>query len=201
MPTTTDADKVAYCSCMNQVSRRLGIVRAITFGTVRSGDPNADAEFACLQLRKTLELVAFATLCANRERYAQIRADVGREWRATKILERLRKANADFYPQPVKDLWLPGRQWRLVPTPADSLTEDDFVFLYDRCSDAIHEWNPFDPRPRNIDLKRPVADWAGRIERLLKLHLIRLIDQDDVLVVELVSADGKARVVTGTPTL
>ncbi len=36
--TTMDADKIAYCNCMEQVKRRLRLIRAITTGRVSTGD-------------------------------------------------------------------------------------------------------------------------------------------------------------------
>lgn len=187
---------------MEQVKRRLRVVRTIASGTARTGDDNADAEFACLQTRKALELIAFATLSANRERYAQVRADIAKEWRASKILERLRRMNPHFYPKPVIEVptGAPGHHYFDNVTDG-FLTEEEFAFLYDKCSDALHEWNPFRPEPRRIELQRHISDWADRIERLLTLHYVQLVDQDDVLLVQLnASSDGKAHVYLAQPT-
>jgi hypothetical protein len=79
------------------------------------------------------------------------------------------------------------------------LTRDEFVFLYDRCSDVIHDWNPFREGPLVVQFERPIGEWAQRIERLLAFHRIRLVDQADILVVELRDTSGKAHVLTATP--
>lgn len=186
---------------MEQVKRRLRVIRTLAAGKARSGDDNADAEFACLQTRKALELVAFATLSANRERYAQVRADVATEWRAKQILARLRKMNRDFYPKPLVEAptGRPGHR-RFDNVTEGFLTEDEFVFLYDKCSEALHELNPFRSEPRRIDLRRHLADWADRIEKLLAWHYVRLVDQDDILLAQLTAReDGQSHVYAATP--
>jgi len=101
MRTTTEADKIAYCRCMEQIKRRLGLIRALASGAVRTGDKGADAEFACLQLRKALELLAFAALSVNKGCHEKLRKNFETEWRAKRILERLRQAHPDFYPVPL----------------------------------------------------------------------------------------------------
>jgi hypothetical protein len=90
--STTDSDKIAYCACMDDVRRRLGVLNALTSGRVTVGDQSADAEIACLQVRKMLEQIAFASLAASRAQFMY-------EWRATQILDQLATLHADFYPQ------------------------------------------------------------------------------------------------------
>ena len=148
MATTSEADKVAYCNCMEQVKRRLRLIRLETTGGIRTGDEGADAEFACLQVRRALELTAFATLAANRERYSQIRADVENEWRAKRILDRLKQLHPDFYPVPVSPNRVGPGRWHFSEITDGYLTQDEFVELYDKCSDVLHEWNPFRPGRR-----------------------------------------------------
>ena len=201
MGLTSDNDKVAYCNCMEQLKRRLGLVWGVTSGAVRTGDESADGEFVCLQLRKCLELIAFSALCAHREHYLRVRADLENEWRAKRILDRLSAIHADFYPQPVVPRSLGPGRWHFDAVTDGFLTQDEFVFLYDKCAEAVHEWNPYRPGPRKIDLQRTVSDWAHRIDRLMAFHWVRLVDQDDLLLVRLVDPiDNKARVLTASPT-
>jgi hypothetical protein len=200
MVTTTEADKAAYCNCMEQVKRRLALVRAVTTGSICTGDEGADAELACMQVRKALELIAFATLAANRDRYSQIRADVQNEWRAKRILDKLKQLHPDFYPVPVTPVRVAPGQWHFDEVPGGYLTSDEFVDLYDKCSEVVHEWNPFRSGSRRVNFGWNIAEWAGRIERLLEFHHVRLVDQVDVLLVRLTDpSDGKAHVLTGTP--
>lgn len=197
--TTTDADKLAYCSCMDQVNRRLRILEGLYHGHVTTGDASADSEFACLQLRKTLEQVAFAALAASRAAYAQKRPQFAGDWRAKAILEHVEAVHPDFYPLPLVPQQVGPGRWHFEVRTEGFLTRDDFIFLYDACSGAIHDWNPFKPGPRVVELRRPIAEWADRIEKLLAFHRIRLLDQDDILVIELRDSAGKAHVLTASP--
>jgi hypothetical protein len=197
--TTTEADKLAYCGCMDQVSRRLRLIAAIASGKVTTADESADAEFACLQLRKALEQVAYASLAASREAYSQVRPQVEREWNATRILERLEKIHPKFYPVPVSPVRLAPDRVHFEIVEDGFLTRDDFVFLYDQCSDVLHDWNPFRQGPRVVERKRPIGEWRNRIERLLGCHRIRLVGQPEILVVQLSDGSGKAHVLTASP--
>jgi hypothetical protein len=155
--TTTDADKLAYCSCMDQVNRRLRILEGLYRGHVTTGDESADSELACLQLRKALEQVAFAALAASRAAYAQKRPQFASDWRAKAILAQVEAVHPDFYPLPlVPEKVGPGR-WHFEARAEGFLTRDEFIFLYDTCSEAIHDWNPFKSGPRVVDLRRPIA--------------------------------------------
>ncbi len=183
MPST-DADKIAYCDCLEAVKARLAVVRAIANRSVTTGNEGFDGEVACLQLRKALEWIAFATLAANRARYSEAHEGLTTEWKAKRILERLERMNPAFFPVP---LVVQGRQpdgtWNFAPLGEGFLTRDQFILLYDRCSDAIHSWNPFRPGPRVIDLTHSFVAWVDRIERLLGFHYIRLVDQTEMLLV------------------
>jgi hypothetical protein len=197
--TTSDADKLAYCSCMDQVTRRLRILEALYSGRVTTGDAAADGEFACLQLRKAVEQVAFAALAASRAAYARKRPQFASDWSAKRILAQVEALHPDFYPLPLIPQQLGPGRWHFDVRADGFLTRDDFMFLYDACSGAIHDWNPFRDGPRVVDLRRPIAEWADRIEELLACHRIRLLDQADILVVELRDPSGRARVLTASP--
>jgi hypothetical protein len=200
MPTTTKEDKQAYCSCMEQVKRRLALVRKVANGEIQTGDADANAEFICFQLRRILELIAFATLAANRDRYSQIRNDVENEWRSKHIFKKLREINPDFYPVPVIPTHVAPNTWHFDLRADGFLTEAEFFLLYDKCSEAVHEWNPFRTDVRLIDFELSLMEWATRIENLLEFHRIRLVDQSDILLVRLSDPkDGKSYVLTGTP--
>ena len=60
-----------YASHMEEIKLRLQVVSAITSGTlIVANREDLSAELACLHLRKALELLAFASLVANKNKYA-----------------------------------------------------------------------------------------------------------------------------------
>lgn len=62
---------------------------------------------AILQMRKSLECLAYAAIAPNKKEYKDFRAkadrqsDYTRDFHAGRILEMLSKINKDFYPNPV----------------------------------------------------------------------------------------------------
>ena len=200
MTSTTLADMRAYCRCMEQIKRRLALLSALTEGRASFGDPSADGEFACLQLRKILEQVAFASLAASRSHYSKLRPRIEKEWSAKRIIETLEKVHPDFYPRPALSRRTGPKNVHFEPLKDGFLTKEELVFLYDKCSEAIHDWNPFREGPRVVQLKRPIDEWAVRIVRLLSYHYIRLLGEEDLLLVELSDDSGVARVLTASPT-
>src|ERR1700731_738919 len=71
-------------------------------GNASTGFEAIDKELVFLQLRKILELLAFASLTANREKYAAAHKKFATFWRAKDMLQDLEKVNPDFYPRPVQ---------------------------------------------------------------------------------------------------
>lgn len=200
MPTTADSEKVAYANCMEQIVRRRRFIEQIIQRQTSYGDDNADSEAALFHIRRILELIAFAGLSANRELYSTLRSKIEHEWRAKTILDTLAKLQPDFYPIPFTvRLHQDGRK-ELEPLTDGFLTRDEFAELYDLCSEALHEWNPFRPGPRQLSLPLSIPDWVARIDNLLRKHYVKLIGQTDRLVVTMIDPiDGKPHVRTAVP--
>src|SRR4051794_29885211 len=87
-----------YCSCMEDVLRRLALVEAISSRKVATGSELFDGETAFLQLRKITELMVFGSLIANRDAYANQHPNFNEHWKATKLIAALEKLNPNFYP-------------------------------------------------------------------------------------------------------
>src|SRR5882724_396089 len=100
MPTVDD-DRKLYRNCMQEIRFRLSFVRDLRKQN-GTGSVVIDKELVFLQLRKMLELIAFASLTANREKYAAAHNTFSRHWKAKAMLEELAKLNPDFYPLPVQ---------------------------------------------------------------------------------------------------
>jgi hypothetical protein len=183
------ADKpeiVVYCNCMEDVKRRLAIIRAIVSGHSPLGREDFDGEVACLHLRKSLELIAFSSLSAHRDAYAQVHNDFATHWNAKRLLAKLEKVHPDFYPKPVEFSQSDQTGVKhLADVKEGFLTRDEFVFLYDKCSEVIHARNPFKAGPPVVRFERSISDWVVRIQRLLDVHWIRLVESTDVWVVQM----------------
>ncbi len=188
----TKEDMIKYCECMEDVKRRVGAIRSFLSSGITLGREDFDYEVVCLHLRKILELIAFASLVANKEIYSQTHEKYIYEWRATQLLKNIEKLNPDFYPRPLNP---PTQDSSGVKNFADSdkefLTRDEFIKLLDLCSDVLHVWNPYTPRERKINFEIPVLKWLEKIQSLLDIHSITLAGNTDVMLVVMQNEDGK----------
>lgn len=154
---------VLYCNCMEDVKRRLAVVRAIGSGHSLLGREDFDGEVAGLHLRKSLELIAFSSLVAHKDAYAQAHEDFSSHWSAKRLLSKMEKIHPDFYPKPVAFSQSDSRGVKqLVDVNEGFLSREEFVFLYDKCSEVLHTWNPFRSKP---------CQWlVERAQPLLPIH-------------------------------
>ena len=176
-------DTERYSACMDEIKLRADLIHKIIQSRVSLGSELFDGEIICLQIRKILELIALSSLVANKEKYAAAYEKFQFHWKANKILEALGKINPDFYPTPVK-ISQKGKVgennfWHLEHIKDGYLTKDEFIKLLDICSDALHIWNPYNPRKRIINFELSVDEWMKKIECLLQIHSMHLADSKD----------------------
>ena len=193
-PATSIEAMGRYCDCMEEVKLRLSIVDVILEQDSVLSTELLDGELACFQLRRVLEQIAFSSLCVHRDIYQDARKDLETAWRAKGILTQLQLIHPEFYPRPAIMKKVSGNPvLQLVSLDDGFLTISDFEFLYDRCSDLIHSWNPFSTRERMIDFERPLKDWVNRIKMLLNFHYVHLHGVPDLWVVQMVGEDAKVQ--------
>jgi hypothetical protein len=191
-----DAESRVYCAMMTDAKQRLALVRELGEGTLTTTRTEFDLEIACLSLRRVLELIAFASLAANKDAYSRHHDDFGHHWKAERILNRLELINPEFFPVPVKGI---GTS-HIAPDEAIGLTRAEFSRLYDLTSDVLHTWNPYKPGPRLIDLIRPVSEWAQLIWQLLSVHMLRVAESETRLIVQMHHPeDGQVHVYVAEP--
>jgi hypothetical protein len=170
-------DTQRYIEVIEQARARLNFIKALPARTTPlTGEQIFDQEIVFLQLRKILELVAFASLTANREKYSEAHKRFAEFWRAKDMLDGLRKINPNFYPQPIKPPVIKDDGTKHCEAATEFLTEDDFVCLYDITGDFLHVRNPFSPKDLMVAMPYNVRQWIERIQALLALHLMHLVD-------------------------
>jgi hypothetical protein len=192
------SDTVTYCHCMEEVKQRIGLVKAILAGLTTTGQEIFNIELIFVQLRKILELIAFASLTANKVKYSAAHANFASHWRAKGMLADLGKINPDFFPVPL-DAPVPlDTGVKHFPRPVDGfLTKDEFVTLYDASSAVIHSRNPFSTKDPVIQIGYSVEEWVLRIQKLLGWHLMHLVDGDKWVVN--IPQDGPVQVYPASP--
>lgn len=178
-----------YCSYLEEIKERLFTIKQFTQGSTRLSDLNRkdyDIEFIAIQLRKVLELIAFSSLITNKDVYSKAYINFEKHWNAKYMFRDLEKVNPDFYPKPI---YVKGQNEsglkHLDYLVEGFLTQKEFLFLYERCSKALHAINPYSNGSEIINLKRSVDEWVKRITSLLYFHEIKLVGSDEIWVVYL----------------
>lgn len=189
----TDEYRLAftYLEYMEEVKKRISLAEDVFAEAEREGPSLLHYEFMGLHLRKTLELIAFASLVANKERYAEVYQDFQKHWNAKRLLSNLHKINVDFYPRPVEVVLADADDFSLESVTEGYLTQDEFVELYGHASEMLHVKNPF--RPLGFDSRYSFSEWIDRVVRLLSVHQMRLVDTSKYWIVQLASAEHNGR--------
>src|SRR5438477_12450715 len=119
-------DTSRYIRGMEEVRERLKLIELVTERKLTTGREFSDVEFVFLQLRKILELIAFASLTANKEKYSAVHAKFAEHWNAKWMLADLEKINPDFYPAPSTPPVLQPDETKYLPAiKGGFLTKDD----------------------------------------------------------------------------
>ncbi|HEX7687580.1 MAG TPA: hypothetical protein VF453_07730 [Burkholderiaceae bacterium] len=151
-----------------------------------------------LQFRKALESIAFGSLVANREAYASAHADFAINFKLKNVLKRVHAQNPRAYPQPVI-MTVTDVGKHIEGVKDGFLTRDEMEFLHDRTGDVLHTWNPYKPGAREVDIQRPFSEWLARLQRLLDLHVIALLDGGLWLVQMNVMPEGRVHAFSCDP--
>lgn len=168
---------IAYCNRMQEIRGRIGLIASVLDGVVRTGSDSFDAELMFVQFRKSLELIAFASLIANKRKYSEAHENFASHWKAKGMLNAIAKLNPHFYPAPIeKPKVLESGVKHCDPITEGFLTKPEFEFLYDKSSEVLHARNPFSTGEPVVRIRYGVADWVARIQRLLALHVTHLVD-------------------------
>jgi len=199
-PQPLRSDIEIYCNCMAEIRDRLSLVQTIGAGLLHLGDHVFNQELVFLQLRKTLELIAFGSLTANKVKYSAAHANFATHWNAKRMLDDLEKVNPDFYPMALDPPVETQPGFKHFPDAAGGfMTKEDFVFLYDVCSKFIHTRNPFTTEDPMIRLRHNLKDSVARIQRLLAWHLVHLVGGDKWVVN--IPNEGQVKAWAASPTV
>ncbi|RYD88409.1 MAG: hypothetical protein EOP50_19150 [Sphingobacteriales bacterium] len=153
-------------------------------------------ENCCLQIRKSIEVLAFASLVANKQAYASIDAKFHKEWNSMELMRRLNKLNPDFFPTAVEfepnPTYPASRQAK--PDSGKALTREDAVKIYSKCSEVIHSRNPFNTPVDITYYYEAIANWVEKIDELIAGHMVTLTGTSNRWLFQLVDVNGKTEV-------
>lgn len=163
-------------------------------------------ESAILQMRKSLECVAYAAIAPNRKEYKEFRAkadrqsDYTRDFHAGKILEMLLKINKDFYPKPVSSPISKGPgKWHFEKREDGALTKEQFSSFYDRLGKFLHADNPWGNDKGINNLIKDIPEIIKSVRSLLLWHFTKVSTPKytGVWVVEVPFNGEKPKIIVG----
>lgn len=187
---------------MENIKTRDLVVSSILKREIQLDDVRA-AELLAIQLRKTLECIAFGSLISNRSEYNKIHSDIIGVWKASAILKKIACANPNFYPRPV-NVQPQGcdssgrRSFQLEYVKEGFLDKYEFEKMYEACCQILHERNPHRPSINYADFLKAVPDWRAQTTNLLRIHIVHLISGGFYLI-EMTGDDRKVHHYTLAP--
>lgn len=196
-----------YAGQMRQACVRLkaALRLANAYETDRTDIPSIDG--AVLQIRKALELIAFAAIAPDLEAFAELRArgdvdeagDYTRDYHARKILNTLKSVNPDFYPLPLTGpVRQPTGELEFGRKEAGYLTRGRFCRQYDGLAKYLHAENPWGTSASLHHLAKRIPALVEEIYQLIDLHgrIVRAPDFYGVWVVRMDRDGGLPQLMT-----
>lgn len=191
-------DDIKYATCMEEIKLRQKAITNISDNMNTTTYEMTNIEFVCLQFRKILELIAMASLVANKDQYERVYAKFFRHWKAKQILKDIKGINPNFYPVPTKQVIVDGKVVETINITDGYLTMEDFDNVYNECSEMLHSKNPYNKKTPDLEkLKEKFVDWNSKIITLLSHHQVQLYQSDlQLWVLMQAKEDGRVHVAT-----
>lgn len=196
------ADKIShYCDVMEEIKKRMAVIKGFLKGGCYTLYMPTTLECICLQLRKTLELIALGSLVLNKREYKKHHNDFRKHWNGGEILKKLEKINPDFYPKPIKEVpsSTPNIKSDLIDIKDGFLTKKEFLEAYGRCGKIAHADNPFGSKTNYDFYEKQILDWHNKIMKLMDTHTIRLANDKYIYLIHMQENDGKVHGYTFAP--
>ena len=165
---------------MKEIKLRVEVINLFLSGQLAAHYMPTTVETIGLQFRKVFELIAFASLSANRQRYSSVYADFAKHWEAAKLLKNLQRINPNFYPKPVVEVQTtehPPALQALEARQQDYLTQNELSQAHGRCGKLMHASNPFGTPIDYQFYQNQFPVWLIRIMNLLNNHQVHLVGE------------------------
>ncbi|KFN49509.1 hypothetical protein P873_10165 [Arenimonas composti TR7-09 = DSM 18010] len=130
-----------------------------------------DLECVALSIRKCIELVAIASIAANRADYEKVREGFASDWNARLIFRDIERLNPDFFPGPFE---FEDETTMRYPS-YDCLTKEGAITTYEQASRFLHARNWY---AAAIDVEselRALNRKALLLQSLLRSFEVRLL--------------------------
>lgn len=179
-------DTKAYIAVMEEIKHRTNVVFALSDQRISVMYKATHVESMVLQVRMITELVALASLSANKSIFEKNRIKFEKQWHPKEILRDVENLNPNFYPVPVVEVPLEHSivdgefvfDREFVPLQDGYMTRDELIEVHGKCGNLLHAQNPYGKGVDYDNYKKMVPMWMNRIVALLNFHLIKLLNED-----------------------
>ena len=173
-----EPDIKAYTAVMEEIKRRTTVVFALLNQEIKVIYRATQVESMVLQVRMITELVALASLSANKSIFEKNRKKFENHWHPKKILKDVESLNPNFYPVPIVETPLKNTLAKtdLVNMKTGFMESDELIQVHGRCGNILHAKNPFGKDANYDYYKKMVPKWMDRIMKLLNCHQIKLLN-------------------------
>jgi hypothetical protein len=181
-----------YLALMGEIKRRTAVIDAFSLGLTHAVYKATTIESIYLQYRKILELIALGSLVAQKDVFSTAYADFAKYWNAELLVKDMERLNPKFFPDPIiqQPSARPGVKMDWLARKDDFLTRDDLIKLYKKCGAIMHSGNPYGSQVDFGYYEKMVGHWRSRIVNLLNAHLIRLVGDPNLYLVQMGASDA-----------
>lgn len=188
-----------YAGCMDQIKSRIALVDQF-LSEWRSHGSATDlaCELSALQLRKIYELIAFASISADLEKYRTVSRKFDKDWNFAEIIKTLSQLNPEFLAKPVRRV-VPqelGVNWHFEERPEAALSKGELLYRHGHLHSLLHAGNPFGTKKEARDSLMRIDTWVREVGQLLSQHRYVTGPHQEGYIIEL---NGQGESVTAFP--
>lgn len=188
-----------YAACMEEIKHRTKILDE-ALNPYRNGHhlSVANCELASLQMRKIYELIAFASISANKERYRTVRTSYEKDWNLAKIVGFISNINPDFLPLAIYEVDSGDEDVRFEVKEKDTpkLSKGELVGRHGKLGGILHAQNPYRKPPDYEAWFKKLVEWRDEAVALLSNHRVTIDDKTWFRVVMQTQDKGEVQVAT-----
>lgn len=183
-----------YMRCMEEIKQRVGYIDKNIYR--QNGiliHSQWGVETSALQLRMIYELIAFASLSANREAFELIHKSFRKENDFSHITKKLELINPRFIPMSLKRI-APGQPIVFEKEHHPIISRKDLVFRHGKLGNLLHARNPYKEHLDYADWAEEILHWTDEVTQLLNPHAAFLSDDSFLYVSMATVPDGRIQI-------
>jgi hypothetical protein len=170
-----------YVGVMDAIKRRTSVIYSFLRGASNALYRATNVESIYLQIRMILELIALASIAANKAIFEENQKKFHKHWNPSEILKDIEKINPNYYPEPIREVpsKIKGIVNDLVAVKDGFLTKEELISNHGRCGNILHARNPYNNNLDYQEYEEQIPKIMEKIRCLLNSHQIHLLDDHD----------------------